>query len=191
MDETCERVDRQAAFGHAQSLWRQEYFRQLKDEGLAEATVRQTRAMMHRACRLARKWSSGTLLNPIADTELPTWSIEQREELRAPSVKEVLILIATAEKLDSSFAAVIRVVAATGMRRGEVCALRRSDVDLGAATIRINDSVVAAKGGDRVVAKDQGQSSHCGRRSGHGVDASSASDPTDFSGQSLWSGTGS
>lgn len=47
------------------------YFRALKDAGLSEASVRQTRAMLHRACRLARKWSSNTLPNPVTNTELP------------------------------------------------------------------------------------------------------------------------
>ena len=37
----------------------EKYFRRLKADGLAEATVRQIRALMHRACRLARKWSGG------------------------------------------------------------------------------------------------------------------------------------
>ena len=31
------------------------YFRELKDTRLSEASVRQIRAMLHRACRLARK----------------------------------------------------------------------------------------------------------------------------------------
>ena len=52
----------------------EKYFRRLKADGLAEASVRQIRALMHRACRLARKWSGGVLPNPIADTELPTWA---------------------------------------------------------------------------------------------------------------------
>ena len=41
----------------------------------------------------------------------------------------------------------LRVVAATGMRRGEVCALRWRDVDLDHGVVRINESVVAAVGG--------------------------------------------
>jgi integrase len=36
----------------------------------------------------------------------------------------------------SDFAAFLRLVAVTGMRRGEACALRRSDVDMGAGVIR-------------------------------------------------------
>jgi len=125
----------------------EKYFRRLKADGLAEASVRQIRALMHRACRLARKWSGGVLPNPIADTELPTWALDERDEVRAPTLAEVRKLIATADKLDPSFAAVLRLVAATGMRRGEVCALRWNDIDLSAGTVRISQSVVAAKGG--------------------------------------------
>jgi len=125
----------------------EKYFRRLKADGLAEASVRQIRALMHRACRLARKWSGGALPNPIADTELPTWALHERDEVRAPSLDEVRTLIATADTFDPSFAAVLRLVAATGMRRGEVCALRWNDVDLSAGTVRISQSVVAAKGG--------------------------------------------
>jgi integrase len=102
---------------------------------------------MHRACRLARKWSGGVLPNPIADTELPTWALDEQGEVRAPTVEEVRALIATAQKADVRFAAVLRVVAATGMRRGEVCALRWRDVDFDNGVVRINESVVAAMGG--------------------------------------------
>ena len=51
------------------------------------------------------------------------------------------------QQLDPSFAAVLRLVTATGVRRGEVCALRWKDIDLSAGTVRISQSVVAAKGG--------------------------------------------
>jgi integrase len=125
----------------------EKYFRRLKADGLAEASVRQIRALVHRACRLARKWSGGALPNPIADTELPTWALSERDEVRAPSLDEVRTLIAAADTFDPRFAAVLRLVAATGMRRGEVCALRWNDVDFTAGTVRISQSVVAAKGG--------------------------------------------
>ena len=96
----------------------EKYFRRQKADGLAEASVRQIRALMHRACRLARKWSGGALPDPIADTELPTWALDERDEVRAPSLDDVRTLIATADTFDPSFAAVLRLVAATGMRRG-------------------------------------------------------------------------
>ena len=57
------------------------YFRRLKDAGVGFTTVRHIRALLNRACRLARKWSANTLPNPIVDTELPglvahpTWGL--------------------------------------------------------------------------------------------------------------------
>jgi hypothetical protein len=44
------------------------YLRRLKASGLSEASIKQTRAILHRACRLARKWSGNVLPNPVTDT---------------------------------------------------------------------------------------------------------------------------
>ena len=44
-------------------------------------------------------------------------------------------------------AAFVRVVTATGARRGEACALRWSDVDFEARTVTIDESIVASHGG--------------------------------------------
>jgi integrase len=123
------------------------YFRQLKAQGLAEASVRQVRALLHRACRLAKKWSGGVLPNPIADTELPAWSFEERNDVRAPDPSEVRALIAAGVKEDVRLGAFLRLLAATGMRRGEGCALRWSDVDFEAGAVTVDESVSAAKGG--------------------------------------------
>ncbi|MGH9181391.1 MAG: hypothetical protein ACRDY5_06715, partial [Acidimicrobiales bacterium] len=48
----------------------EQFLRELKAKGLSESSVRQTRAVLHRACRLARKWSGNRLPNPVTDTEL-------------------------------------------------------------------------------------------------------------------------
>ena len=42
------------------------YFRKLKAAGTGRETVRYVRSVLNRACRLARKWSSNELPNPIA-----------------------------------------------------------------------------------------------------------------------------
>jgi integrase len=124
------------------------YLRSLKTSGLSEASVRQTRAILHRACRLARKWSGNVLPNPIADTELPDWTLsEGAEPIRAPGIDEVRALLASAESSGARIYAFVLVVAATGMRRGEACALRWGDLDLDHATVTIDESVVATEGG--------------------------------------------
>jgi hypothetical protein len=90
------------------------YFRALKDRGLSEASVRQTRALLHRACRLARKWSGNVLANPIADTELPQWRLEEQGvAVRAPSVEEVRRIIDAAAP-DLRIATFIRVIRRPG-----------------------------------------------------------------------------
>ena len=124
------------------------YFRKLKLEGQSEASVRQLRAFLHRACRLARKWSGNRLPNPVADTDLPEWSLAEKGlAVRAPSVNEVRAVLAAARGYDRRVSAFIRVVAATGARRGEVCALRWSDVDWDRSSVRIDEAIVADDGG--------------------------------------------
>ena len=124
----------------------EKYLRGLKDKGLAEATVRQVRSVLGRACRLARKWSGGALPNPIADSELPSWSIESHTPVRAPSLDEVQRLLVGAQSLDPRISCILRIIVATGMRRGEACAIRWNDCDLILGTIRIDESIVSNKG---------------------------------------------
>jgi integrase len=128
------------------------HLRALKTQGLGHDTVRHVRNMLNRACRLARKWSGGVLPNPVVDSELPSWSIDQRGEVRAPDREEVMLLLRAAADghVDVRVAVFVRVLAATGMRRGEACALRWSDVDEEFRSIRIDESIVTAAGGAEV-----------------------------------------
>jgi integrase len=124
------------------------FYRSMKKQGLAEGSVRYARAVMNRACRLARKWSGGVLPNPIADSELPKWTLDETTVVRSPELSEVQALLAAAIELeDPRVAAFIRVVAATGMRRGEACALRWSDIDFAIATVQVDESVIGSRGG--------------------------------------------
>ena len=124
------------------------WFRDLKRKGLGESSVHQARAMLNRACRLARKWSGGVLPNPVLESELPTWSLhEQTQAVRAPAVEEVQRLLAEAARYDQRFAALFRLVAATGARRGEACALRWSDIDVDNSFVRFDEGIVAVPGG--------------------------------------------
>jgi integrase len=124
------------------------YFRDLKKAGAGRETVRYVRSVLNRACRLARKWSGNQLPNPIADTELPTWGIEESPQpVRAPEATEVQLLLVKAQDLDLRYAVCLRFVAATGSRRGEACALRWSDIDWPSGTITLDESVIPADGG--------------------------------------------
>jgi integrase len=124
------------------------YFRDLKDNGAGRETVRYVRSVLNRACRLARKWSANQLPNPIVDTELPTWGMsESPEPVRAPSAEEVTRLLANAATLDLRYVTALRIVAATGVRRGEACALRWADIDWTDARLNIDESVIPSNGG--------------------------------------------
>lgn len=127
------------------------YFRRLKDAGVGLTTVRHIRALLNRACRLARKWSANALPNPVVDTELPVWPLAERgAPVRSPDLAEVQAILAAADKFDGRFGAFVRLVAATGMRRGEACALRWTDIDWEAGIVLVDESVVAAAGGAEV-----------------------------------------
>jgi integrase len=127
------------------------YFRRLKAKGAGRETVRYVRSILNRSCRLARKWSGNRLPNPIADTELPKWKLsETSEPVRSPTAGEVRRLLAQACDLDPRYSTCLRVIAATGIRRGEACALRWSDVDWSASLLTIDESVIASAGGARV-----------------------------------------
>ncbi|HVL94160.1 MAG TPA: tyrosine-type recombinase/integrase [Acidimicrobiales bacterium] len=129
----------------------EQFLRQLKDDGLSQGSVRYARCRTARACRLARKWSGNRLPNPVGDTELPEWALgEQPAQVRSPEVTEVQAILAAAEAYDLRVSAFVRTVAATGARRGEVCAIRWSDVDWQAGSVRIDEAVINAKGGAQV-----------------------------------------
>ena len=124
------------------------FFRKLKSDGGGRETVRYVRSVLNRACRLARKWSGNELPNPIQDTELPTWPLsETAEPIRAPTTKEVRLLLQEAQQLDPRYSVCLRVIAATGIRRGEAGALRWSDIDWRGATIMIDEAVIPSDGG--------------------------------------------
>jgi integrase len=129
------------------------YLRDLKASGLSEASVRQTRAMLHRACRLTRKWSGNTLPNPVSGTEMPDWLLrEQPDPVRAPTLEEVRALLTASKAFGARLHAFVALIASTGMRRGEACAMRWGNVDFGAAHVAIDESIVPAAGGAQVKA---------------------------------------
>ena len=124
------------------------YFRDLKPMAAGVKPSDMFGRSLTAACCLARKWSGNQLPNPIADTELPTWGFDESPEpVRAPSVEEVRRLLISARALDMRYAACLRLVAATGVRRGEACALRWSNIDWDEATLAIDESVIPSNGG--------------------------------------------
>jgi integrase len=124
------------------------YLRKLKAAGSGATTVRLVRALLHRSCRLARKWSGNRLPNPVSDTELPSFTPDERPvAVRAPEVGEVLAILEAARSADPRISALIRLVAATGMRRGEACGLRWLHIDTAGGAVTIDKAVVTTSEG--------------------------------------------
>lgn len=111
------------------------------DRGLSPATVGQVHAVARRALGQAVKW--GWLdRNPALAATPPR---RQDHEVQPPTVPELLALLAAADIADPDFGMLLRVAAATGVRRGELCGLRWRDVDLDGARVSVRSAVVVVK----------------------------------------------
>jgi integrase len=99
---------------------------------------------MHRiisaALRQGRKW--GWVTSNVADDATPP--TPRKVELSVPSPAQVSALIREAARPSSrapEMAAVITLAALTGMRRGELCGLRWSDVDWRGSAVTVRQSI--------------------------------------------------
>jgi integrase len=129
-------------------------YRDLRQSGgrhgqpLAPATVRQVHAVIRRALVQAQRWG-WIQRNPAALASPPKIV---HHEIRPPSPEAVTQILREAEADGAPTALAIRLAALTGARRGEVCGLRWSDVDLDGASLVIRRGIVELE--DRVVVKD-------------------------------------
>jgi integrase len=100
---------------------------------MAAATVRQVHAILRRALGQATRWGWITT-NPAALASPPR---PGPADIRPPTPEEVSRLLEAVYKADPDFAVLLWLAATTGARRGELCALRWSHVDLEAAELVI------------------------------------------------------
>jgi integrase len=112
-------------------------------EGLSPATIRNLHAILSSACHRGVKWGWLT----TSPTDLASPPAARSPEMKVPAPEQLVQLVAVAEPDDPVLAAAIAMAGLTGARRGELCALRWSDVDLEAGTMRIERSLTVA---DRV-----------------------------------------
>jgi integrase len=107
--------------------------------GLGERSVHHLHRMISAALRQGRKW--GMVKNVADDATPPT---PQKTELSVPSPAQVSALIREAARPTSrspELASVITLAVLTGMRRGELCGLRWSDVDWKGSAVTVRQSV--------------------------------------------------
>ena len=119
------------------------YYRSLLERGLSPASVRRNHALLHASLGRAVKW--GLIGTNPADRASPPAT--RQAQVDAPAVDEVVRLIEAATTGgDAVLATAMALAAVTGMRRGELCALRWSDIDLELATIRVSRSLTTRAG---------------------------------------------
>lgn len=129
---------------------------------LEPSTVMKVHLVARAALGRAVKW--GWIgRNPASDAEPPSG---RQRPITTPSHDQLTKLLAAAEANDPVFWVYLRIGAATGARRGELCALRWSDIDLEEGRVVIERGIIVVTGGvaerptkthkRRVVALDDG-----------------------------------
>ncbi len=128
----------------------------VRERGLSPSSVRQVHAVLRGALGQAVRWS----LIPINPAAMASPPKIKRREITPPAMADTRALLLAADQHDPELGALLRVLAATGARRGEVCGLRWSDVDFDGGTVAIRRSVAAVGAG--TVMKDT--KTHAARR---------------------------
>lgn len=116
-------------------------YQRLRLGGLGASRVRNAHVVLHRAMAQALRWGWVTR-NPVSDATRPE---VPRSTVTPPNLGDVRLLLALAQKTDPKLSCWLDIATGTGARRGEICALRWSDIDLERATVRIERSVAATK----------------------------------------------
>ena len=115
----------------------------MKAEGKVAKTIRNHHAIISSALHQAVRW--GWARSNVAELAKPPRVAHRR--VTAPSVDDVRAIIVAAEERDPRLAPLLMLGALTGMRRGELCALRWSDVKLDVGEIEVARSLVVVPGG--------------------------------------------
>jgi integrase len=115
----------------------------MKDAGRSPKTIRNHHAIISAALHQGVRW--GWVKNNVAERAKPPRVAHHR--VHAPSVEVVRDVIEEAERRDPRLAPLLMLAALTGMRRGELCALRWTDVDLELGVLEVSRSVVVVVGG--------------------------------------------
>jgi integrase len=114
-----------------------------RERRLSPASIRHVHAVLRGSLGQAVRWR-WISSNAAASASPPKL---RRREITPPPLHTTRTLLEAAEKHDLDLGAVVRVLVATGARRGEVCGLRWSDIDPAGSTVTIRRSVASVAGG--------------------------------------------
>lgn len=117
-------------------------YREWTAQGLAPATVRQYHSILSAALHQAERW--GWIVDSPA--RRATAPPARQIQMKVPTPQQLSDLVRQAEPDDPVLATAIAVAALTGMRRGELCALRWSDVDLELGSVRVERAITVIEG---------------------------------------------
>jgi integrase len=116
---------------------------------LSAQSVQHTHALIRRLLSQAVKWG-WCAANPAANASPPK---VRHHELHLPTPEQVRALLKVATERDPDLGCFLRLAAVTGARRGELCALRGSDMDLDGGLLSISRSIVDGRS-DSLIEKD-------------------------------------
>lgn len=119
----------------------------LADAGIGQPTIRKTHVALHAALEQAVRWQR-IVRNP-ADTASPP--PDEEPDIVIPDIADLARLIAAAAETDPELATIIQVLATTGIRRGECCALAWDDIDLDKGTLLVHRAVVNTGNGKSIL----------------------------------------
>ena len=107
--------------------------------GLSPLTIHHVHTCLHKACKDAVRW--GRLpKNPVDAADPPSTRGAAKKEMKTWSAKQLKAFLESVK--DDRLGPLWRVLAMTGMRRGEVCGLRWDDVDLEGARLSVRRALI-------------------------------------------------
>ena len=131
----------------------QKFYNKIKKEGrvkphpiqgyeLSDSVVRKIHMLLHEALDMAVK-ERLIAKNPTTGTTIPKCNYAEKQVLCDSQLNAFLDMI----KREEYWGDLFYVEVMTGLRRGEICGLKWSDIDFGANTLRVQRSVSVKRGG--------------------------------------------
>ncbi len=110
---------------------------------LSASSVRRVHAVLHRSCHDAVRWGRLTV-NPVAGADPPKASAEHDDRLPVWNAEQLASFLAAVA--EDRLYALWRLLAMTGMRRGEALGLAWVDVDMEAGSVTIRRAWIPVNG---------------------------------------------